>query len=149
MLVIKVKMMSYNSILGERGHLSEQILKSSQGSTVSCIVGLAEYLANTIPIISSSLESLFERYSKNTFITKKIEKNNSLSKFYNDDYNKKQYLNKLYRFKIAFVNVQNVKHKNIDGDFCPPRAFFLLNEFGVRSPWWKALLFFSDSSRNH
>ena len=34
------------------------------------ITGLAEYLANTILIISSFLELLFERFSKNTFITK-------------------------------------------------------------------------------
>ena len=32
-----------------------------------------EYLANTIPIISSSLELLFERFSKNTFITKSVD----------------------------------------------------------------------------
>jgi hypothetical protein len=44
---------------GEQRHFSEQLLKSSQGSTVPYIVGLAEYLANTIPIISSSLELLF------------------------------------------------------------------------------------------
>ncbi|KAG4090121.1 hypothetical protein H8356DRAFT_1431505 [Neocallimastix lanati (nom. inval.)] len=50
----------------ERGHLSEQLLKSSLRSTVPYIVGLA----NTIPIISSSFELLFERFSKNTFITK-------------------------------------------------------------------------------
>jgi len=58
--------MSYHSILGERGHLSEQPLKSSQGSrsSVSYIVGLAKYLTNTIPIINSSLELLFERFSK-------------------------------------------------------------------------------------
>jgi len=35
--------------------------------------GLAEYLANTIPIISSSLELLFERFSQNTFITKSAD----------------------------------------------------------------------------
>jgi len=39
--------------------LNEQLLKSSQESTIPYIVGLAEYLANTIPIISSSLELLF------------------------------------------------------------------------------------------
>ena len=32
----------------------------------------AKYLVNTIPIISSSLELLFERFSKNTFITKSV-----------------------------------------------------------------------------
>jgi len=36
-------------------------------------VGLAEYLANAILIISSSLELLFESFSKNTFITKSTE----------------------------------------------------------------------------
>ncbi|KAL6616846.1 ankyrin repeat-containing domain protein [Neocallimastix sp. 'constans'] len=50
------------TLIHKEGHLNEQLLKSSQG--------LAEYLANTIPIISSSLELLFERFSKNTFITK-------------------------------------------------------------------------------
>jgi len=54
---------------GERGHLSKQLLKSSQGSTISFIMGLAEYRTNTIPIINSSLELLFERFNKNTFIT--------------------------------------------------------------------------------
>ena len=44
--------------------------KSSQGSTVPYIVGLAEYLANKIPIINSSLELFFKRFRKNTFITK-------------------------------------------------------------------------------
>jgi len=34
---------------GEKRHWSEQLLKSSQGSTVPYIVGLAEYLANIIP----------------------------------------------------------------------------------------------------
>ena len=34
---------------------------------------LAEYLANTIPMIRSSLELLFERFSKNTFITKSAD----------------------------------------------------------------------------
>jgi len=58
---------------GEQRHLSEQLLKSSQRSTVPYIVGLSEYLANTIPIISSSLELLFERFSKNTFITKNAD----------------------------------------------------------------------------
>jgi len=58
---------------GERRHLSKQLLKSSQGSTVQYIVGLAEYLANTILIISSSLELLFKRLSKNTFITKSVD----------------------------------------------------------------------------
>jgi hypothetical protein len=61
--------MSCNSILGNRDILIEQLLKSSQGFTVPYIVGLAEYLANTILIISSSLELLFERFSKSTFIT--------------------------------------------------------------------------------
>jgi len=48
-------------------------------------VGLAEYLANTIPIISSSLELLFERFNKNTFIIKSADivqiwqKNNAVS----------------------------------------------------------------------
>ena len=34
----------------EQRHLSEQLLKSSQGSTVPYIVGLAEYLADVVPI---------------------------------------------------------------------------------------------------
>jgi hypothetical protein len=57
----------------KRWHLNEKLLKSSQGSTVPYIVGLAEYLANTIPIIRSSLELHFERFSKNTFIIKSAD----------------------------------------------------------------------------
>ena len=44
---------------GEQRHLSEQLLKSSQGSTVLYIVGLAEYLANTIYQSSVALLSYF------------------------------------------------------------------------------------------
>jgi len=36
-------------------------------------VGLSEYLANTITIISCSFKLLFERFSKNTFITKSVD----------------------------------------------------------------------------
>ena len=57
---------------GKRGHLSEQLQKSSQESTVPYIMGLAEYLANTMPIISSSLEFLFERFSKKTLSSPKV-----------------------------------------------------------------------------
>ncbi|KAG4085845.1 hypothetical protein H8356DRAFT_1357007 [Neocallimastix lanati (nom. inval.)] len=41
-------------------------LNCSQGSSVPYMVGLAEYFANALPIISSSLELLFERFSKKT-----------------------------------------------------------------------------------
>ena len=36
-------------------------------------MGLAEYLANTLPIISSPLELFFERFNKSTFITKSAD----------------------------------------------------------------------------
>jgi len=58
---------------GEQRHLHEKLLNSSQGSTVPYIVGLAEYLAKAIPIISSSLELLFDRYSINTSNTKSAD----------------------------------------------------------------------------
>ena len=54
-------------------YISEQLLKYSQGSTIPYIVGLTEYPVNTIPIISSSLELLFERFSKSTFISKSAD----------------------------------------------------------------------------
>jgi len=48
-------------------------LNVHSGSTVPFIVGLGEYLANTIPIISSYLGLLFKRFSKNIFITKSAD----------------------------------------------------------------------------
>jgi len=65
---------------GEQRHLSEQLLKSSQGSTVPYIVGLPEYLANTIPIISSSLELLFERFSKNNIHYQECRRRTDMAK---------------------------------------------------------------------
>jgi len=44
----------------EGRHLSEQFISGSQGFPFSYIFDLAHYLAKTIPIISSSLELLFD-----------------------------------------------------------------------------------------
>ena len=51
---------------GEQRHLNELLFKSSSESPVPKIVGFAEFLTSAIPIISSSFELLFDRYSKNT-----------------------------------------------------------------------------------
>ena len=56
---------------GEQRHLKELLLESSE-SSVPYIVKLAEYLTNTIPVISSSLELLFDWYSKKPITTKKV-----------------------------------------------------------------------------
>jgi len=64
----------------EWGHLSEQLLKSSQGSTVPNIVGLAEYLANTISIISSSLELLFGGLAKKHFHYQECRRRTDMTK---------------------------------------------------------------------
>ena len=47
---------------GEQKHLNELLTQSSSKSTVRYLVGLAEFLSKTIPIISSSFELLFDKY---------------------------------------------------------------------------------------
>ncbi len=47
---------------GEQRHLNELLTRSSSESTVPYLVGLAEFLSKTIPIISSSFELLFDKY---------------------------------------------------------------------------------------
>ena len=47
---------------GEQRHLNELLTQSSSESTVPYLVGLAEFLSKTIPIISSSFELLFDKY---------------------------------------------------------------------------------------
>jgi len=58
---------------GEQRHLNELLFKSSSESPVPKIVGLAEFLTNTIPIISSSFELLFDRYCKISNSTKSVD----------------------------------------------------------------------------
>ncbi|KAG4088551.1 ribosomal protein S17-domain-containing protein [Neocallimastix lanati (nom. inval.)] len=75
--------------IGEQRYLSEQFLNSSQGLTVQYIVGFARYLTKTILIVSTSLELLFDLFSKKSFnsnisFTESIESNSldeSLSVF--------------------------------------------------------------------
>jgi len=47
---------------GEQRHLNELLTQSSSESTVPYLVGLAEFLSKTMPIISSSFELLFDKY---------------------------------------------------------------------------------------
>ncbi|KAG4098849.1 hypothetical protein H8356DRAFT_1424405 [Neocallimastix lanati (nom. inval.)] len=53
--------------------INEQLLNSSQGSTVPYLVRLAHHHAKTISIIRSSLELLFDRFSKKIFSTKSTD----------------------------------------------------------------------------
>jgi len=57
---------------GERRHLKEQ-LYSSSGSSVPYMLGLAEFLTKSIPIISSSMELLFDRFSKTSIVTESVD----------------------------------------------------------------------------
>jgi len=54
---------------GEQRQLNELLFKSSSESPVPKIVGLAEFLTIAIPIINSSFELLFDRYSKISNLT--------------------------------------------------------------------------------
>jgi hypothetical protein len=58
---------------GEQRHLNELLFKGSSESPVPKIVGLAEFLTNAIPIISSSFELLFDRYCKISNLTKSVD----------------------------------------------------------------------------
>jgi len=49
---------------GEERQLNELLFKGSSESPVPKIVGLADFLTSSIPIISSSFELLFDRYPK-------------------------------------------------------------------------------------
>jgi len=57
---------------GEQRQLNELFFKGLSELPVSKIVGLAEFLTSAIPIISSSLELLFDRYSKIPNLTKSV-----------------------------------------------------------------------------
>ena len=57
---------------GERRHLKEQLYGSS-GSSVPYILGLAQFLTKSIPIISSSMELLFDRFSKTSIVTESVD----------------------------------------------------------------------------
>ena len=56
---------------GEQRQLNEHLLVSSE-SDVPYIVKLAAYLTKTVPVISSSLELLFDRYRIIPFTTKRV-----------------------------------------------------------------------------
>jgi hypothetical protein len=58
---------------GEQRQLSELLFKGSSESPVPKIVGLAEFLTSAIPIISSSFELLFDRYSKISNLTESVD----------------------------------------------------------------------------
>jgi len=58
---------------GEQRQLNELLFKGSSESAVPKIVGLAEFLTSAIPIISSSFELLFDRYSKLPNLTKNVD----------------------------------------------------------------------------
>ena len=51
---------------GERRHLTELLIKSSAESSVPYLVGLADFLTKSIPVISSSFKLLFDKYCKIT-----------------------------------------------------------------------------------
>jgi len=57
---------------GERRHLKEQ-LYSSFGTSVPYMLGLAEFLTKSIPIISGSMELLFDRFSKTSIVTENVD----------------------------------------------------------------------------
>ena len=58
---------------GEQRQLNELLFKGSSESPVPKIVGLADFLTSTIPIISSSFELLFDRYCKIPNLTKSVD----------------------------------------------------------------------------
>jgi len=57
---------------GERRRLKEQ-LYSSSGSSVPYMLGLAEFLTKSMPIISSSMELLFDWFSKTFIVTESVD----------------------------------------------------------------------------
>ncbi len=57
---------------GEWRHLKEQLYGSSE-SSVPYILGLAQLLTKSMPIISSSMDLLFDRFSKTPNVTKSVE----------------------------------------------------------------------------
>ncbi len=52
--------------VGERRRLTELLIKSSAESSVPYLVGLADFLTKSIPVISSSFKLLFDKYCKIT-----------------------------------------------------------------------------------
>jgi hypothetical protein len=57
---------------GKQRQLNELLFKGSSESPVPKIVGMLEFLTSAIPIISSSFELLFDRYSKKPNLTKSV-----------------------------------------------------------------------------
>ena len=58
---------------GEQRHLNELLYEGSSGSPVPYLVGLAQFLTHSIPIISSSMELLFDRFSKTSIVTESAD----------------------------------------------------------------------------
>ena len=58
---------------GEQRHLNDLLYEGSSESTVPYLLGLAEFLSKSIPIISSSMELLFDRLSKTSIVTESAD----------------------------------------------------------------------------
>jgi len=58
---------------GKQRQLNELLFKGLSESPVPKIVGLVELLIRVIPIINSSFELLFDRYSKIPNLTKSVD----------------------------------------------------------------------------
>ena len=58
---------------GEQRQLNELLFKGSSESPVPKIVGLVEFITSAIPIISSSFELSFDRYTKLPNLTKSVD----------------------------------------------------------------------------
>ena len=58
---------------GEQRQLNKHLIEGVSESSVPYIVGFAEFLTNTIPIISSSFELLFDRYRKIPITTRSVD----------------------------------------------------------------------------
>ena len=57
---------------GERRHLKEPLYGSSW-SSILYILGLAQFLTKSMPIISSSIELLFGRFSKTSLVIESVD----------------------------------------------------------------------------
>jgi len=58
---------------GEQRQLFKLLIEGVSESSVPYIVGFAEFLTNTIPIISSSFELLFDKYCKIPITTRSVD----------------------------------------------------------------------------
>ena len=65
--------LALNELHFDSKQFNELLFKGSSESPVPKIMGLAEFLTSAIPIISSSFELLFDRYSKIPNLTKRVD----------------------------------------------------------------------------